>query len=302
MEVAVVIGVLLTALLKVADFGASAFVLAKPDSSLGRRLRSGKRVELDWTPVFAWAEGARAKWRRSGLKGSVRDRAMFLFVEIGFRSPVLAVVQAGFLLWSTGTVEGGAEGGCFASQSGALRSWQLAAGISCVLVAFTAVAHLLLAAVLRSGRAAQGRDIRLISGHFVGRTSGHRSLRGAPPTNPLSSIIVIPGVSGALILSYSAFYLAFLAADPSAFNVPLCEVNWVGALYFSAATAATIGSGEIVPMSDPARLSVISEVFMFVTMLALFVQSVQSEAPDGGSGDLRRRTYRLRSPARRSRR
>jgi hypothetical protein len=88
-----------------------------------------------------------------------------------------------------------------------------------------------------------------------------------------------------LVASYASLYLALFAADPSSLKVVTCHVDVVGALYFSTVTAATVGFGDVVPVSDVAQLLVVSEIFMFVTLFALFIQNLRVPRSPGHDAD-----------------
>lgn len=145
----------------------------------------------------------------------------------------------------------------------------MGAGVFCVLVAATGILTLLLLALI-----APSGDIEVNAGQYLVRSTGDGDGR-----EPFGSILVVPAVTIALFLSFAALYLVLFAADRSALQVSPCNFGPVAAIYFSASIGATVGFGDIVAVSDAARLAVTCEVIFFVTLLALFLQTLRRTGP-----------------------
>jgi hypothetical protein len=110
------------------------------------------------------------------------------------------------------------------------------------------------------------------TGETVATRAGQVYKRSGTPgqRGTVSPILVIPVVTVVLIVAYGAAYLALFATHSSAFYTTPCGLSAIGAVYFSVATALTVGFGDITPVSDAARLVAISEIFLFVTLVGIF--------------------------------
>lgn len=262
--------VISTGLVKLADFlAASIFVFRRREGTVSVDGET-TRVDFDWTPIFAWSARRRERWRTEGLAGSARDRLLSVIVDLLFRAPALAALQAILLLLSVGSVEGSpARGGmlcAFASIVQPTSAWMtVVAGAICVSVAAIGIFSLLELMLL-----APSGNLEVNVGQYLSRS--RPSGRSARPFGP---ILVAPAVTGALFLGFAALYLALFAADHSAFKTPNCHIDAIGMIYFSTSVGATVGFGDIVPASDAARLIVSIEIFFFVTLLALFLQTLR---------------------------
>jgi len=70
------------------------------------------------------------------------------------------------------------------------------------------------------------------------------------------------------IYSFAVAYLYLSHTDHSAFNVK--EMDLFTAIYFSTVTAATVGYGDIFPISRSARLLVIIEIWLSLIYVIFF--------------------------------
>jgi hypothetical protein len=83
------------------------------------------------------------------------------------------------------------------------------------------------------------------------------------------------------VLGFSALYNALGATDPSGFAPAGEASSWITWLYFSFATLATVGYGDIHPVSDAAKVAVTCQIasgpLLLSWLLAVFLSS---KAPD----------------------
>jgi voltage-gated potassium channel len=115
----------------------------------------------------------------------------------------------------------------------------------------------------------QSVDIERLSGLHYARTARHR--RDAD--NAAHPIVVILAVTALLVLAYAGLYRALTLADPKAFTVQ-APLDGISAIYFSAVTMATVGFGDISPVSDPARIAVVSQIGIGITAFSLFISTL----------------------------
>jgi voltage-gated potassium channel len=257
----IAIGVSLTALLKLGDAAAAAIVLASPDSWLGTGLRRGRPVEEDWTPIFARARSQKHRWKQGGREGSGRDVLLTAVVDWMFRAPVLTTLQGVFLLGAVWTMGGqrGKHGGCtFSSHANWL---QVVAAILCAGCGVLVIIYFIVTTAVRP----RGDDVNQIAGQVILRSAASSARKR------VTVFLTVPAMTISMLTSYAAMYLVVFASDHSAFRVTPCAFDAVSALYFSTTTALTVGFGDITPVSDAARALVMSEIFIFVTLLGLFV-------------------------------
>jgi voltage-gated potassium channel len=69
-----------------------------------------------------------------------------------------------------------------------------------------------------------------------------------------------------LLVVFATTYVALASATPSSFNAP---IDKVGALYFSMTTLATVGYGDIAPVSHAARIVVTLQMALDLAVLAI---------------------------------
>lgn len=87
--------------------------------------------------------------------------------------------------------------------------------------------------------------------------------------------ILITVLATLIVLGYSWLYLAVVAADASSFNQPLTKAS---AVYFTVTVLATVGFGDIVAVSDSARLIVTSQMLLGITLLTLGIRLIMQSA------------------------
>jgi len=67
-----------------------------------------------------------------------------------------------------------------------------------------------------------------------------------------------------MIVAFAVLYLNIAARDPEAFNE---DIDRTGALYFTMTTLTTIGYGDIVASSQPARIAVMVQMLFNVAVI-----------------------------------
>lgn len=77
------------------------------------------------------------------------------------------------------------------------------------------------------------------------------------------------------VLSFSMTYVALSASDPASFSQP---VGKVAAIYFSMTITSTVGFGDIVAVSDVARMTVVVQMVANLVFLALVVRLITEVA------------------------
>ena len=73
------------------------------------------------------------------------------------------------------------------------------------------------------------------------------------------------------VLSFSMTYVALSASDSASFSQP---VDKVAAIYFSMTIMSTVGFGDIVAVSDVARMTVVVQMIANLVLLALVVRII----------------------------
>jgi voltage-gated potassium channel len=72
-----------------------------------------------------------------------------------------------------------------------------------------------------------------------------------------------------LILPFASTYAALSVADPSTFTQPLSRID---ALYFTVTVFATVGFGDISPVSEPARVLVTVQMLADLVLIGTIVK------------------------------
>lgn len=94
--------------------------------------------------------------------------------------------------------------------------------------------------------------------------------------NPLGAAIEALGLVFGMFLALFAFaYVSLNAADPAAFTQP---VDKVAGVYFSVTVLATVGFGDITPVSDMARLMVTSQMVLDLILIGSAVKVLGASA------------------------
>jgi voltage-gated potassium channel len=72
-----------------------------------------------------------------------------------------------------------------------------------------------------------------------------------------------------LVLPFATAYASISAADPATFTQPLTRLD---ALYFTVTVFATVGFGDISPVSEPARLLVTVQMLADLVLIGMIVK------------------------------
>lgn len=107
-------------------------------------------------------------------------------------------------------------------------------------------------------------EVRLISSH------GQPTLRAG-----VSMATILP----LFLVLFSWIYLTMSHSDPGAFGQQLTRSS---ALYFTVTVFSTVGFGDIVPKTDPARLVVTVQMVSDLVVLAVVVRLILGAATRGG--------------------
>lgn len=108
---------------------------------------------------------------------------------------------------------------------------------------------------------------------WVVARQARRIIRHPQPT--LAAIEALTLLGTLFVLSFSLTYVALSASDPAAFSQP---VDKVAAIYFSMTIMSTVGFGDIVAVSDVARMTVVVQMIANLVLLALVVQLITGVA------------------------
>ena len=79
----------------------------------------------------------------------------------------------------------------------------------------------------------------------------------------------------ALVVIFALTYLSLSAEDASNFNVPLDKID---SLYFTMTILSTVGFGDIVASSNPARIAVMIQMVVGLTLLTALARVVLEAA------------------------
>ena len=81
-----------------------------------------------------------------------------------------------------------------------------------------------------------------------------------------------------LIVAFSAIYVGMSSSDGTAFTD---ELDHVDSLYFAVTTLATVGYGDIAPLSRPARLVAMVQMVANVIVIGVFIKLVVNAVKSG---------------------
>ena len=95
------------------------------------------------------------------------------------------------------------------------------------------------------------------------------------PRPSLAAIEALTLLGTLFVLSFSLTYVALAASDPASFSQP---VDKVAAIYFSMTVMSTVGFGDIVALSDVARMTVVVQMIANLVLLGLVVQLITGVA------------------------
>ena len=112
-------------------------------------------------------------------------------------------------------------------------------------------------------------------------TASDASGATSPPhqdnSDGLDPLIVIPSVTGSIVIAYAALYRAMYLVDPTTFALTAHRaLGVVDAIYFSLVTSATVGYGDIQPVTHGAQLAVMTQIIATTTGLALIAAQLLS--------------------------
>jgi Ni/Fe-hydrogenase subunit HybB-like protein len=107
-----------------------------------------------------------------------------------------------------------------------------------------------------------------------------RALSRSP--HPILRVVeTIANVLVVFILAFALVYLSMAQIDPDAFSEPLTKVS---AVYFTVTVLATVGFGDITPVTDTTRIVVTMQMMLGLTLIAVvlrfmitFAQNLQSQ-------------------------
>lgn len=100
-----------------------------------------------------------------------------------------------------------------------------------------------------------------------------RIARHAQPA--LAALEALTLLGTLFVLTFSMTYVALSASDPSAFSQP---VNKIAGIYLSMTIMSTVGFGDIVAVSDAARMTVVVQMLANLVLLALVVRLITGVA------------------------
>jgi hypothetical protein len=118
-----------------------------------------------------------------------------------------------------------------------------------------------------------GTVIRLVAGLVALALLVAWQLRGIArsPYPALRAVETLAVVIPLFLLLFAAAYTLMSRADPAAFSE---EVSRTDAVYFSVTVFATVGFGDISPVSDPARVVVTIQMIADLLVLGFVLQAV----------------------------
>lgn len=85
------------------------------------------------------------------------------------------------------------------------------------------------------------------------------------------SIVLLDLIS--LICMYAMIYTNMYSLNPNSFAIANKGIQWLDMLYFSIVTFTTLGYGDMVPVSYPAKFVSASEAFTFTCIVAFILIS-----------------------------
>jgi hypothetical protein len=103
------------------------------------------------------------------------------------------------------------------------------------------------------------------------------------------------------VIGFAALYLGIAAVDPSSFAYGEGEASRITWVYFSFATLATVGYGDVAPLSDAAKVAVSCEIASGPLLLSWLLATFLSVDPGGGRRSLRLRVTPMMSTTRSAR-
>ena len=95
----------------------------------------------------------------------------------------------------------------------------------------------------------------------------------------IRAIDAIAVSAATMIVAFASSYLNLAARDPAAFSERLDRTN---ALYFTMTTLTTVGYGDIVPLSQPARIAVMVQMLFDVAVIGTTAKVIIGTARRAG--------------------
>lgn len=95
------------------------------------------------------------------------------------------------------------------------------------------------------------------------------------PQPGLAAIEALTLLATLFVLSFALTYVALAASDPASFNQP---VDKVAGIYLSMTIMSTVGFGDIVAVSDVARMTVVFQMIATLVLLAVVVRLITGVA------------------------
>lgn len=148
----------------------------------------------------------------------------------------------------------------------------------------TAAGLLVLYAMAPLGREATATTlgIMVIGGVLLVAMVGVETRALSRSPHPIMRVVeTIANVLVVFILAFALVYLSMAQTNPAAFSEPLTKVS---AVYFTVTVLATVGFGDITPVTDSARLVVTMQMMLGLTLIAVvlrfmitFAQNLQSQ-------------------------
>ena len=169
------------------------------------------------------------------------------------------------------------------------RRRQLIAAVARIVGA-TITLLVLYALVPVPGRSGAGAFVGMVIGSlaFVG-VLGWQIRTIARSDFPVVRAVQVIGLAVPVLITAFAFmYLSVSESDPASFSE---EFNRVGAIYFTVTTLATVGYGDITPVTDAARILVTSQMLFNLALIAgvarlvILAARVGLQRRDGTLGD-----------------
>lgn len=81
-----------------------------------------------------------------------------------------------------------------------------------------------------------------------------------------------------LLVLFASFYMRISVGDAASFNQPLDHID---SLYFTITVLATVGFGDIAPVSNPARLAVSFQMMLDLVVIGVVVRLLFTAAQRG---------------------
>lgn len=104
---------------------------------------------------------------------------------------------------------------------------------------------------------------------WVVQRQARRIIRSPRPA--LAAVEALSVLASLFVLSFALTYVALSTSDPTSFSQP---VDKVAGLYFTMTVLSTVGFGDIVAVSDFARMTVVVQMVANIVLLATVVRLI----------------------------